>query len=298
MKRSLINNWLNKITVLSVICSFGFFYASSSETYSEKSSATIQLSFHKMRDQNRIATATVTTKAKEGRPIFVRGVKVNFYVNDKSGQLPLGSTYTDLGGQARITLPEDLPVDAEGMATLTVKIENDPLYSDVEVEGSVKEANLVLSVLEMDTVKMITAKLTKISPDRKEIPVNEVEVIFYVQRLFGPMSLTEEATVKTDKNGIATFDFPKGIKGDEQGNIKLVARIEDNEMFGNIESVVKTQWGIPLVIEKHPFPTDLWEPNAPLWLKLSFTIVFGGIWIIYLFILYQLVRLQKKPSTE
>lgn len=289
-------NYYSKIAALSVSISFGIM-ADANGMPSPKSPATIQLSFYKRPDKSKIAVATATTIGSEGRPLYAPGAKVNFYAMDKSELFIIDSAYTDLEGKARISIPDDLPVDTEGMVILIAKIENDPKYTEAEIELRIKEANLVLSISETDTIKTITAIVTEKAPDGKEIPVNDVEIVFYAQRLFGPMPLTEEATLTSDENGLATFTFPNGIRGDEQGIITLLVRIEDHDKFGNVESSIQTHWGIPLVIKKNPFPSELWEPRAPRWLKVSFVIVFGGIWLTFLFILYQLTKLQKKKST-
>lgn len=296
-QRTNLLNYYSKIVALIVSISFGIMEEANGIP-PQKSPATIQLSFYKRPDKNKIAVATVLTTSDEGRPLYAPGAKVTFYAMDKSELLTLDSAYTDLEGRARISIPDDLPVDTEGMIVLIAKIEDDTKYTEAEIELRIKDANLVLSVSEADTIKTITAVVTEKTSDGKEIPVNEVEVVFYAQRLFGPMPLTEEATLTSDENGLATFTFPNGIKGDEQGAITLVARIEDHEKFGNVESSVQTHWGIPLVIKKNPFPSELWEPRAPRWLKVSFAIVFGGIWLTFLFILYQLTKLQKKKSTS
>lgn len=296
IQRMNLLNYYSKIAMLSVSIFFGIMEEANGMP-PQKSPATIQLSFYKRPDKSKIAVVTVTTIGNEGRPLYAPGAKVNFYAMDKSELFTIDSAYTDLEGKARISIPDDLPVDTEGMVILIAKIENDPKYTEAEIELRIKDANLVLSVSEADTIKTITAVVTEKTSDGKEIPVNEVEVVFYAQRLFGPMPLTEEATLTSDENGLATFTFPNGIKGDEQGAITLVARIEDHEKFGNVESSVQTHWGIPLVIKKNPFPSELWEPRAPRWLKVSFAIVFGGIWLTFLFILYQLTKLQKKKST-
>jgi hypothetical protein len=106
------------------------------------------------------------------------------------------------------------------------------------------------------------------------------------------MPLGEEATATTDDQGMATFNFPDGINGDEIGKIVIVARIIDNDVYGNIETNASTSWGNRLVIEKNPFPRALWEPRAPISLIATFCVIFGGIWFTYGFVFYLLVKIE------
>jgi hypothetical protein len=157
-----------------------------------------------------------------------------------------------------------------------------------------KNANLTLSLNPLDTTRLITARVTEIGKDGKELPVKGAEVKFYVQRLFGFMPASDDNNIVTDDNGNSYFTFPKTIAGDSAGVITIVARLEDNEQFGNVENKVASSWGTVLAIVKDPFPRALWEPYAPLPLVITITMLFGGVWFIYFFISSQLRKIKKE----
>ncbi|MDP3002882.1 MAG: hypothetical protein Q8N38_07130 [Bacteroidales bacterium] len=261
-----------------------------------KSEAAIELSYYKKADMSKTAVAVIKAKNNDGKFVPAKNALVNFYVIHDSEQQLLKSANTDNKGQAVIVLQKDLPLD-EGLSfTIVAKIENDNLYEDVEEQMHYKDANLILNLNPHDTARLVTAQVTKIGKDGKEIPVEGAEVKFYVQRLFGIMPAVEDNTISTDEKGEASFAFPKNIPGDTTGVITVVARMEDNEQFGNVENKATESWGTALAVDKDPFPRALWEPNAPLPLIITISTLFGGVWFIYFFIFYQLRKISKEKQ--
>src|SRR5665647_748307 len=259
-----------------------------------KNEATIQLSYYKKADMSKTAMAVIKVKNKDGKFVPAKNARVNFYViHDKQQQL-LRSANTDSKGQAVIILQKDLPLDDSLYFTIMAKIENDPLYEDALEQMHYKEANLILNQNPHDTARLVTAKVTEIGKEGKEIPVKGAELKFYVQRLFGFMPASEDNTISTDENGEASFAFPKNIPGDTAGIITIAARMEDNEQFGNVEKKATESWGIALAVDKDPFPRALWESSAPLPLVITISTLFGGVWFTYFFIFFQLRKIKKE----
>ena len=259
----------------------------------DKKEATIQLAFYKKADQTKTAVAIVKARNKAGKFAAAKNISISFYATqDKNLQL-LTKVNTNLVGKATVVLPAQLPVDTGENFTITAKIENDSIYQDAEEEMHYKDASLALSLNATDTAHMATALVTRIGKGGNVVPVKGVDVKFYVQRLFGAMAAAEDYTVATDENGKASFQYPKGIPGDEKGNYSVVARIDDNDQFGNVESKTDATWGIPLVVDKNPFPRALWEPYAPLPLVITISTLFGGVWLTYFIIFSLLVKIKK-----
>jgi hypothetical protein len=262
-----------------------------------KSEATIELSYYKKADMSKTAVAVIKAKNNDGKFVPAKNARVNFYaMHDKEQQL-LKSANTDNKGQAVIVLQKDLPLDTDLSFTIVAKIENDTLYEDAEEQMHYKDANLTLNLNPHDTARLVTAKVTEIGKDGKEIPVKGAELKFYVQRLFGIMPAAEDNTISTDEKGEASFAFPKNIPGDTAGVITVAARMEDNEQFGNTENKATASWGTVLAVDKDPFPRALWEPYAPLPLVITISTLFGVVWFIYFFIFFQLRKIKKEQLT-
>ena len=264
----------------------------------KKKTAAIALSFYKNTDGKRIVVAQASSRNDSGKLVFVQGIKISFYTPGTTGKTLLANVLTNEGGKARINLSPDIPKDTSGI-TVIARIEDDKMYEDAEAKASVKEADLALTLSKKDSVKLIAVVASEVLPNGEKNPISNAEVNFGIQQLFGVMPLGEEPTATTDDNGVATFNFPEGINGDENGKVTIVARIIDNDVYGNVETASAAAWGARLVPEKNPFPRALWEPRAPLILITAFSIIFGGIWFTYAYVIFQLVKIKKhhyKPN--
>lgn len=266
-------------------------------TAQDKSEATIELSYLKKADMSKSASAVVKAKNKEEKFVSAKNARINFYVLDKNGLQLIKSANTDDKGEAVVSLQNDMPLDDSLYFTIVAKIQNDSLYEDVEEKVHYKDAGLTINLNLKDSARLITAMLTEKGKDGNEKPVKDAELKISVQRMFGKMPATEDNSITTDENGEATFVFPENIKGDGTGEVTIVAKLENNEQFGNIETEAKALWGIILKKEKDPFPRALWEPYAPIPLIITVSALFGGVWCVYFFIFYQMRKIKKeKPE--
>lgn len=271
-------------------------YAQDTTLVQGKSTATIQLSFHKNADLSKTAIAKVMA-VKNDKHIIATNAHLNFYIQNSAGPQLLKNACTDKKGMAIVDLPAELPLDAARHFTITAKIEKDSLYEDAEEHITNSEVTLTIQLQAADTAKLITAIVTETGVDGQK-PVKDVEVKFYVQRLFGLLPLAEENTATTGEDGQATFIFPRDIPGDIAGNIVVVTRIEDNDNYGNVESKATAQWGVPIAVDKNPFPRALWEPYAPPTLIIVICVLFGGVWSAYSFMFYQLRRIKRDAKYQ
>jgi len=257
-----------------------------------KSESTIELSYYKKADMTKTAVAIVKVR-RDSKFVPAKNAKVVFYVMHENVQRLLKSVNTNNKGKAVIVLQKDLPLEEDHSFSIVAKIENDSMYENAEEYIHYKDANLTLHLNPHDTDRIVTARVTEVGNDGKEIPVKGVELKFYVQRMFGIMPAIEANTISTDEKGEATLVYPKNIPGDSAGGLTVVAKIEDNEQFGNLENKAVTSWGTVLEAEKDPYPRSLWEPSAPLPLILSITLMFGGVWCSYFFIFFHLRKIKK-----
>ncbi len=262
----------------------------------EKRAITMQLAFYKKADSTKTIIATVKGKSVTNKFLPLRSMKVNFYVQNKMDQVLLNSAITDASGRAMIDVPKILPLDENLNFTIFSKIENDSVYQNAEEHVHFKDANLSLILLPKDSTQTVKATVTEIDKNGNIIPVKGKEIKFYVKRLFGMMPAGEDYTETTDETGVATFSYPKDIKGDEAGGITLIGKIQDDEFYGNIESRAQAPWGVVLAVDKNPFPRALWEPHAPFPLIITIVTLFGIVWSFYFYIVYQLRQITKEGN--
>jgi hypothetical protein len=263
---------------------------------SKKRNAVVQLSFYKDVNRNKIAIAKVSSRNDSGKLVFVERVKIEFYFLQKSAETFLGTSVTDESGNAKISFSKLVPSDTSGI-TIIARLRDNKLYVDAETQETVKDANIVLTTSQKDSAKILTVHATEVFPNGEQRPIPNLEINFGIHRLFGIMPLGDEATATTDEHGIATFNFPEGINGDEKGKVVVAARIIDNDVYGNVETDATTSWGRRLVVDKNPFPRALWEPRAPISLIATFCVIFGGIWFTYGFVIYILVKIKNNSKS-
>jgi hypothetical protein len=259
----------------------------------DKRTSAVQLSFYKKADMNKVAVAMVTAKNEKGKFVPAKNAEVAFYILNNKVQALLNRVTTDATGKAAIMLPNELPVNEQGQFTISAKIENDKNFEDANDEANLKESNLIIKLNPADTGRTVTAVVTQHDKSGKEVPVKDVSVKLYVVRLFGAMPASSDPTSTTDENGEATFTLPKDVKGDSAGNVTLLAKIEGNDQFGNVEASKAVPWGVVLLPEKEPFPRAMWEPKAPIPLILTLSILFFCVWSTYFYIFYDIYKISR-----
>ena len=273
------------------------FAVKAQSTPKEKQGSIVQLTVHNNADKTMTAMVNVIAidKVKNQRHA-AKVANINIYTLYEGSQKLIIATRTALNGKVEVILPSNLPLDTGNNYDVIAKLENDPAYDDGEASAHFKTAKLTVILTQKDTLKTATATLSEKDKNGKDIPVKDAEIGFFAKRLFGAMQVAEDNKVTTDANGEAAFTFPKvgNIPGDDKGNMDVVVKLSDNEKFGNIEAEAPSKWGVPVAIEKNPFPRVLWGSSAPPALVLTICLLFGGIWSIFIFMLIQL----RKISTE
>ena len=160
-------------------------------------------------------------------------------------------------------------------------------------------AKLTVSFLGKDSTRQVMATITKPDGTGKDTAVKGVEVHFYIYRSFGLLPIEGDNTT-TDENGEATADFPSDIPGDKSGIVTVIARVEDDEQLGNIETKKNIQWGIPVNKQQTAQPRALWSSanNAPWLLVITVTAMVGVVWGIIVYIIFQLVAIKRAGRYE
>ena len=152
--------------------------------------------------------------------------------------------------------------------------------------------------------------LVKLSLNDKQIDANFVEKIdgkenfavdikvgVYVKRYFGLLPLFDGA-LYTDSEGSVSLSFPDGIPGDEEGNVTIIAKIEDSG-FNPVQMEQIVNWGTtePLDDWKDTWENKraLWRTNdmAPLWVIFSFLGITLGVWIGIFYVLLLIRKIKK-----
>ena len=101
-----------------------------------------------------------------------------------------------------------------------------------------------------------------------------------VDRSGGILSAGDAETYTTDTAGGIAVEFKRdSLPGDEQGNFTLIAKIDDNETYGNLRIEKVVPWGTAVVYDRDFFDQrNLWTTRfrSPFWLLfMAYGIVIG-----------------------
>jgi hypothetical protein len=221
----------------------------------------------------------------------VSGADVIFFAGtDKS--LELAKVKTSLKGEAIYVVPKEkqLPRDEAGLITVGAKFDANAKFEGIDDQVSVKDLNFKLTANGQDSIKTIMVRAYETNAKGEPIPLKEVNVILYVQRMFSPLKIGEGAL---DSTGSYTFEFPANLPGDTLGNLKVIARIEENETYGNMQADSLLKWGIPTMHRVPESYKALWSQVAPTWMVQTLIILLGGVWGHYAYAVYKMFKIRR-----
>lgn len=264
-----------------------------STTESEKISPAIELMSIQKGD-NTIDLKTALRAKINGNLTKLSGLKVEFFNTGETEDKKIGEAVTGSNGTAVVNIKsEDIAADKEGKLNFKVAFSGNDKFESTEEVVAVKRAKLLMTPQAEDSVYTVQLKLVDLSTGM-ETAVPETNLNVYVKRLFSPLKVGEEAA--TDENGEASIEIPNNLPGDANGNISLIAKLEDNEVYGNLETTVNQKWGIAVSDESKSLPRALWSPDPPIWMLITFIVMMTLVWGHYLVIIYELFRLRKEHT--
>lgn len=226
----------------------------------------------------------------------ISGVRVNYYSVENDEERDIGFAMTDKKGEAHFGLPDIFyhAMDTTDHFYFIARVEDDPLVSDADAEIELSRSKISLEATVEDSIKTLTFYITYPDPDTREmVPAQDVEVSFYVKRLFGllPIALSEY----TDEDGMVSISFPDDIPGDNNRNLMIYAKIEEHEDFGTLIATTEQKWGVSLIEKDEGQRRALWSSggNAPISLILIVSSLVLLIWGVIAFLLYEIFLIKK-----
>jgi hypothetical protein len=238
-----------------------------------------------------------SVKAKiNGTLTKLEGLKLEFYNGTDSATKKIGEGYTDRGGVSLINCKaEQLSTDAEGKLNFKVSFAGKDSLDAAEEVLAVKRARLEITPVKEDSLLSVKLKLVDLSTGT-ETAVPETDLGIFVKRLFSGLKVGEG---KTDESGEISIEIPNNLPGNAKGEITLIAKLEDNETYGNLEAIVTEKWGTPVSDVIKELPRALWSPHPPIWMLITFIVLMTAVWGHYIVIIYELFRLRKEePKTN
>jgi hypothetical protein len=161
-------------------------------------------------------------------------------------------------------------------------------------QDSLAVAEVSLSFSDENDIKTIIATVV----DQSGLPIEELDLYFYVTRTFSLLPIGDVFNT-TDENGLVEVEFPNDLPGDAEGNVEIVVKIIESDLYPDLTLNVKKNWGIPTTqLEQSEEKRSLWAAaaNAPITLVLSISGMILVVWFIIGYIIYELIKISKiKP---
>ncbi len=272
------------------------FYCNSIWAEEPKPKLLVDVGYHL--DNNTFPFVSIFTKSKiEKKFIAVPNISVKVYLGQEADANLLGTVITNKYGKGMISFPVSVNTlwDTLSQFKLIATSVAGKKYESVSNEVSLTKAKIYIDTLWADGVRSIAVTI-KIKSGNEWKPVKDVETKIVIKRSVGNLSIGDKETYTTDSTGKATAEFTKvGMPGDAGGNIIIVGKTEDNELYGNISLERKVKWGTPLVNvntfdQRTLFAT---RDKAPLWLLFLAGFIFITVWAVIIYLFLQIIKIRK-----
>ena len=259
----------------------------------QKGTLSIAIGYYNENNQIPYVKAKVKTKV-DGRFKTVAGIPLKLYLNKDSAGNLIAQVVTNDKGEAAAIIPASLKSQwgAGPSHSFVATFDGNKKYDAATGDVTVGKAKI-----EIDTTsdRKIIATVYEMK-DTAWKPVKGVDVIVAIKRMDADLNVNETATFSTDSTGKASADFKRdSLAGDANGNITLVAKVEDNDQFGNLSIQKTVPWGAKFV------PVNTFDrrtlfatrDKAPIWLILMATSIIVVVWGILIGLVVNLFKIMK-----
>jgi hypothetical protein len=282
---------LNKI--LTAIASLLFLLSYSEARCQDKGTVNLSISYHLT--NNLIPYVQIKAKTKtNGKFRAVGAIPVKLQLGSDSSGPVIANLITNEKGEASSNLSPSLQAEWNKAKkhSFVAYFPGNKEFEAANADLSVARAKIIL-----DTTadKKIVATVLELK-DSTWTPVKGVDVQIAVKRFDADLSVNEKTSFTTDSLGQAGADFKRdSIPGDKAGNIILIAKVEDNDQYGNLSIETKVPWGskfteINTFNRRTLFAT---RDKAPIWLLLIASSIIVTVWGILVVLVLNIFRIKK-----
>jgi hypothetical protein len=248
-------------------------------------------------DNNSVQFLILENSLKTGKKVEPLKNKVfQIYLDSNKTETLIGAITTDEKGKAKAFLPPSLKGVWE-----TSPLHKFIAYAAGKEEEPAAELEITKAKIKIDTAseggaRSIAVQVMKYA-NGDWLPANEVEMKIGIQRLGGILSAGDDEIYTTDSSGMATVELNKdSLPGDPNANIVLVAKVEDNDLYGNLLVEKAVPWGVAAKTGSNFFDRRaLWATafRTPLWLLLLANAIIIGVWGTIFYLIWQIVKLKN-----
>jgi hypothetical protein len=290
------------LAILISILQFGFASLNNLQAQS-KTPVRVYLE-HFRSPEERLLSVRVLAKP-EKRYLPAAGVEVFLYVSEISETNMLGTIITSDDGMGTYTLNQKQYEIAEGKKIsqyFAVVNESETLRRKA-AEITIKDVNMEVRYFG-DSIwqKQIYVHVSEMDSTGNDIPQKKVSINILVDRPLSPLPISDvfstaddEGNLSTDAEGNIHLNFPDDLPGDEEGNIKILIKIVEDDDYGTVEVADIKQWGVPTIINDLTLKRSLWasSANAPISLLIFINVLIAGVWGTIFYIVFKIFHIRK-----
>ena len=255
----------------------------------------LNLSLGYFNDNGRVQYLKANAKTKaDGKFKQVASIKLNFYITSEDPAHLLGKGVTNENGEAVLFIPPTAKDEWNSAATHSFIVSSE---ASKQFDAASGTADVTKAKIQIDTAegRNITATVLAFK-DSSWQPMKDVELKIAVKRMDGDLNVNETQTYTTDSTGAVTAEFKHdSLPGDAKGNLVLVARIEESDLYGSITAEKTVPWGKYYKYESEYDKRTLFarRGQSPVWLEfMAYTIIIG-VWVVLLYLIGQIRKLKK-----
>ncbi len=254
----------------------------------ELASTKLQAGYYK--DQNNLESITAKLLLKAERYEPFANAEIHFYALKDTARVLLKTIVTDEKGEAVFSMDGDTKVspDSTGLLTFTVEYDGNATSESASKDIQVKVANLKVSFFQEDSSKFIAVDAFEPGSGDASIPIAATEIGIFVKGTFSYLNIAKEAT---SAEGKLIFPFPVDMPGDSLGVLTIAARIEDNDLYGNVESWGTINWARPVPIATEA-RRGLGDTDAPLWMVYTLIVLLSAVWFHYAYVIFLIIKIK------
>ena len=281
-----------EIFVLSFLCFNTSVFARENTDSVAEITPSLSLVYWYNSDDTIILKADIYVRRESGM-FNLENAEIRFSVSNGNENKELGTVKAGYDGKAILKVPvsSGFLKNKDGKATFMADFKGQGPYLEASAEVIIKLAQLKLSFSKEDSIHTINIKAEQIEGNGEIKPIQGETVSIYVPRMLSDLKIGE---ITLDENGTGSIEYTGGLVGDSLGNLEIVAKIEENDNFGNVSCKSVVSWGIPKQYFLAERPTrELWTPIAPVWMIVTLIIMLAGVWGHYIYAVIQLILIKK-----
>lgn len=266
-------------------------FSSFAESMAKKERVRMKMYYYKQATGDRMLSIALTSgSGKKMHGVREAEVILTSVLNDST--LTLATVKADTSGVISLYFASDyvFPMNEEGKTFLEATYEGNEVYRSASNDLEIMDLNLDISFEIEDSVKYLSVLATTLDAEGNKIPIEELEINIGVQRLYSVLPIGD---VETDEEGSGVLEFPDDLPGDADGNIMIVAKVDESDDFGTVERTASQKWGTAVSYELKPLPRQLFSDEAPLWMIASVFIILLGAWYHFFLSISKLIKLKK-----